>query len=91
MTKQNQLKVGQTYLAKVSGKMVTVSLDNIDSLTIRGRTRQMFYITNLRTGRKLVFKSATKFRSIVHNCEKCKKPMALTYLTHTAEKTDATD
>jgi hypothetical protein len=85
MTKQNQLKVGQTYLAKVSGKMVTVSLD------IRGRTRQMFYITNLRTGRKLVFKLATKFRSIVHNCEKCKKPMALTYLTPTAEKTDATD
>ena len=61
--KANQIEVGQIYMAKVSGKVVPVRVDDIyDQCSIAGRWTKNFDVTNLATGRKLTFRSAAKFR-----------------------------
>lgn len=56
--KKSEIKVGGHYVAKVSGKLATVRVD--DMCTVPGETR--FDVTNLATGRKTTFRSAQKFR-----------------------------
>ena len=65
--KAKDIVVGGKYVAKVSGKLVTVRVDAI-------RTRQsgfgqrpatdVYDVTNLTTGRKTTFRSAAKFRHV---------------------------
>lgn len=73
MTK-DQIKVGGFYLTKVNGNLVTVRVDSIDGGPGRhlgydygGKSKGYAYatryrVTNMKTGRTMVFKSATKFR-----------------------------
>lgn len=72
--KKSQIVVGGTYLARVSGKFVNVRVDaireqfkpraSISSRDLQRGTysRDVYDVTNLSTGRKLVFQSAAKFR-----------------------------
>jgi UvrD-like helicase C-terminal domain/UvrD/REP helicase N-terminal domain len=56
------IKVGELYTARVNGQHVTVRVDGIrDSGGISGTH---YTITNLTTGRQIVFHSAAKFRSL---------------------------
>lgn len=64
MTK-TEIKVGGTYLAKVSNKLTKVRVDNIvEEERFFGKQRLVthYHVTNLVTGRKTTFKSAAKFR-----------------------------
>jgi len=63
--KQTEIKKNGLYVAKVSGNLVTVRVDGIEQMSfyndkIRDRTR--YHVTNLKTGRKTIFRSAAKFR-----------------------------
>ena len=69
--KKSEIKVGGLYLAKVSGKLVTVQVDAIHDVkdtsryNVSGRPRKAsnrYDVTNLSTGRKTTFRSAAKFR-----------------------------
>lgn len=71
--KKAQIKVGGIYVAKVSGKLTRVRVDAIrDVSRQRGYDyagklvyvdSQVYDVTNLATGRKTTFRSASKFRS----------------------------
>jgi AAA domain/UvrD-like helicase C-terminal domain len=73
--KQSEIKVGGHYVAKVSGKITTVRVDNIRKVEgftasplsgMRSRSDTTVYeVTNIRTGRRLSFHSAAKFRAPV--------------------------
>ena len=72
--KANEIQVGGKYIAKVSGKLTTVRVDEIRETTKRGRINKysgcpsyykdtvVYDVTNLVTGRRTTFKSAAKFR-----------------------------
>ena len=65
--KAKDIKVGVTYIAKVSGNLVPVRVDNVREVgawtgQYKGTGRTVYDVTNLRTKRKLVFRSAAKFR-----------------------------
>ena len=75
--KSNEIKVGGRYIAKVSNKLTTVVVQDIEkvegvSYTTRdflGSTSRVvrrsgwrYYCENVRTGRIVVFRSAAKFR-----------------------------
>lgn len=75
---KNQIKVGGLYRASVSGRVVTVRVDEIDNDAMgrwkgsdySGRSKGFgratrYACTNLATGRKIQIKSAAKFRSEV--------------------------
>ena len=64
--KANEIHIGSTYTARVSGNFVTVRVDAIrEHITRASEPRRLSYdVTNLTTGRKLVFRSAQKFRSL---------------------------
>jgi len=62
--KATELRINEVYLAKVSGRIVPVRLDRIQ-LRIHhssGRAYREYHVTNLRTGRKLTFRSPQRFR-----------------------------
>lgn len=74
--KANEIVIGGTYIAKVSGKLVRVrviELECIEQRTYVGllgnkvvfRARQRFLCDNLDTGRRVTFKTAAKFRRAV--------------------------
>ncbi len=65
--KANQIKAGGRYTAKVSGVITTVRVDEVTDDSYPGRTRggTRYHVTNLRTGRKTVFRSPQKFRAEV--------------------------
>lgn len=67
--KQNEIKVGGTYLARVSGMIVPVRVDAIRERMAapynRPRKAMAYDVTNLATGRKTTFRSAAKFRGPV--------------------------
>jgi hypothetical protein len=73
--KKNEIKVGGVYVAKVSGRLVSVRVDRIreasssGSITDRrGRVKPLitvFDVTNLLTGRMTTFRSAARFREEV--------------------------
>lgn len=64
--RKNEIEVGGRYLAKVSGKLVTVRVNRIRLIPADGgfyKTAQTrYYVTNLKTGREVIFKSARRFR-----------------------------
>lgn len=72
--KKKEIKVGGVYHAKVSGKLTTVRVDAIRESegfttgasywTRRTASKTYYDVTNLRTGRKTTFRSATKFRGV---------------------------
>lgn len=71
---RKDIKKGGLYLAKVNGKVQTVRVDEIaDSRKYRsdpysGRSKLadtvVYHCTNTATGRKIIFRSAAKFRSL---------------------------
>ena len=70
--KKNEIKKGGKYIAKVSGNLVTVRVDEIRETRRSGRYDYsgkvtyrdvvVYDVTNLKTGRRTTFKSAQKFR-----------------------------
>lgn len=68
--KAGEIKVGHTYKARVSGNLVDVRVDSVqvkEGFTRRyshkaSALRTEYHVTNLNTNRKLIFKSAAKFR-----------------------------
>ena len=70
--KKAEITEGGTYMARVSGQLVVVRVDRIverTGVSPRGKTQLVYEITNLRTMRRLVFRSAAKFRRSVTNKE----------------------
>jgi hypothetical protein len=65
--KAAEIKVGGIYHANVSGKKVRVRIDNIHQRTgeyfngRRVKAQTQYTVTNLFTGRTLVFRSAKRF------------------------------
>ena len=69
--KANEIVVGGIYTAKVSGKLVSVRVDGTRKVPKMGGTsyagriqykqKLVYDVTNLKTGRSLVFSSAGKF------------------------------
>lgn len=64
--KKAEIKVGGLYLAKISGKMVTVRVDRIRPRYEADHDTVAYEVTNLSTGRKVTFRSAAKFRGETH-------------------------
>lgn len=63
--KKNEIKVGGHYRAKVSNRLTTVRVDAIRERNGFKKTETTYDVTNLSTGRKTTFRSATKFRNEV--------------------------
>ncbi len=58
-----QINLHGHYTARISGNFVTVRVDAIREVFTRTLNGRIEYdVTNLNTGRKLVFRSAQKFR-----------------------------
>jgi hypothetical protein len=57
--KAKDIVSGKHYRAKVSGKLVTVRVDEIRR---SGRDKKLFLVTNLSTNRRMTFRSAARFR-----------------------------
>jgi hypothetical protein len=64
--KKNQIIVGGIYFAKVSGRIVRVSVNEIRQNQINwdNRKQTRYYCTNLSTDRPLIIKSALRFRDV---------------------------
>ncbi len=63
--KAKDIVVGGKYTAKVSGKLVTVLVQQIyERSNYNGRTTACYQCKNLDTGRELTFRSAAKFRRV---------------------------
>ncbi len=63
---KSQIVVGGVYVAKVSGNLVQVRVDAIRNRFMggpMGKDRTCYDVTNLKTGRKVTFRSAQKFRA----------------------------
>ena len=60
--KNAEIKFGGFYQARVSGDVVTVRVDGFGTRLADCRERGIYYVTNLKTGRKLTFQSSQKFR-----------------------------
>jgi len=69
---KKEIQIGGLYNAKVSGKLTVVRVDNITehdpSFGVnsyrRSKTQTIYHVTNTSTGRKITFRSATKFRGL---------------------------
>ena len=73
--KKIEIRVGGLYLAKVSGRLVTVRVESIQEVyAYNSRLGTRYGITNLLTGRMTAFRSAAKFRTAVKEkpCPQCK-------------------
>jgi DnaJ-class molecular chaperone len=81
--KAAEIKVGGIYWANVSGKKVKVRVDNIHQGTgayLSGRrlkAQTQYTVTNLATGRTLVFRSAKRFIGAVPDEADNGKPIRL--------------
>ena len=62
--KKQESKVGGHYVARISGRIVTVRVDAIRECDGFKRVETVFDVTNLVTGRKTTFRSAAKFRGM---------------------------
>lgn len=62
--KKSEIKVGDRYSARISGNFVTVEVLSIDKrpATSYRKAGTAYTVKNLKTGRTVVFRSATKFR-----------------------------
>lgn len=63
--KKSEIKQGGVYKAVVSNILCDVRVDGIHKASYRDKSITRYDVTNLRTGRKLTFNSAAKFRSEV--------------------------
>lgn len=72
--KAKDIQCNHYYKAKVSGKVVTVRVNDIvkTSGSARHRGGTSYYVENMVTGRKTVFHSAMKFR---YACDSFGKPL----------------
>lgn len=79
--RKNEIVVGGLYEAKVSNQITVVRVDRIQNkavnvVKISGSvgTQTLYHVTNLRTKRTTVFRSAAKFRCAIQPqlCPKCK-------------------
>ena len=60
---KSQIKVGGHYQSRISGNFVTVRVDSITEKSPSwGKAYTAYSVTNLKTGRKVTFRSAAKFR-----------------------------
>ena len=59
--KAKEIKIGGVYVAKISSKLTTVRVDEIRT-TSYNPVRIHYDVTNLATGRRTTFRSASKFR-----------------------------
>ena len=59
--KKAEIKAGGIYVAKVSGKLTSVRVDAINESSFSSRT--IYAVMNLKTGRKITFRSAMRFRA----------------------------
>lgn len=57
--KAEDIKVGKYYIAKVSNILTTVRVDSINE---GYDSKARYHVTNMKTGRKTIFRSASKFR-----------------------------
>lgn len=68
--KTNEIRIGGVYLAKVSGAVQRVRVDEIfEHWTHRGNastSRYAWRCTNIATGRRIVVKSSQRFRAAAH-------------------------
>ncbi len=66
--RKSEIVVGGQYLARISGKIVTVCVDaivdNTDRMPYYRSNHASYRVTNLATGRKVTFRSAAKFRGV---------------------------
>ena len=62
---KREIVVGGRYVAKVSGTLTTVRVDNIREVSDFKAIGLRYDVTNESTGRKTMFRSAAKFRSKV--------------------------
>ena len=66
---KKQIHVGGKYYAKISGNVVPVRVDAIREVFTSSfsysPSRDVYDVTNLKTGRKTTFRSAQKFRGVV--------------------------
>ncbi|MCZ2341493.1 MAG: hypothetical protein LC104_06805 [Bacteroidales bacterium] len=71
--KKSQIQTDCVYVARVSGRLVTVRVDRIRDTQVKSctgfRDATLYDVTNLKTMRKLVFRSATKFRGPAKDTE----------------------
>ncbi len=72
--RKNEIKVGGLYEAKVSDVLTVVRVDSIKSARHGIAPGTNYSVTNLRTKRTTVFRSAAKFRRAIQAqpCPKCK-------------------
>ena len=62
--KAKQITIGGVYIARVSGRLVPVRVDNIRRVAqfVRGGLQTVYDVTNLVTKRTTTFRSAQRFR-----------------------------
>jgi len=62
--KKSEIKIGGFYIAKISGRIVTVKVLSIDKIKkqTNGGSRTKYFVRNLSTGYETIFRSAAKFR-----------------------------
>ena len=64
--RKHEIRIGGLYTARVSGRFVTMRVDNIRSgFGTNQRDTTLYDVTNLTTGRRTTFRSAAKFRAEV--------------------------
>lgn len=61
--KQDEIEVGRTYVMKVSGRLVDVTVLEVLPEGRAGRKRRQWVCRNLATGRKVLARSAQRFRA----------------------------
>ena len=59
---QKDVRVGDHYVANVSGAKTVVRLDSVRDITFVSPVRKQWNVTNLRTGRRTSFRSTAKFQ-----------------------------
>jgi len=73
--KHKEIKVDGTYLAKVSGRIVAVKVLQIEerynsfSQRVYPYRQNVYHVRNLKTGRKLTFRSSQRFQEEVKTTE----------------------
>lgn len=67
--KANEIKIGQFYLAKVSGKVVTVKVVRTVERFNGDRGRTHYVCQNMLTGREIEVKSCQRFRGKAYSVD----------------------
>jgi hypothetical protein len=64
--KQNEIKIGELYVARVNGNLTRVRVNGIRvyAKTTYSQSRTIYDVTNIKTGRSTTFRSASKFRAL---------------------------